>query len=148
MPSPVDLNVKKRQLAHLRLDHLQLCGPVSRKGRYLYIAGRCDVCGQTRLYLVNNLQTRRTKRCRCQRPSKYHNPVARVFGQRYDTIRQRYGHRKAFPDRASFIHHMLALASRTRPKIRTVKQLRQFRITRLDHRRGFQEGNLCLVRAP
>jgi hypothetical protein len=149
MPSPVDLKTKKRQLARLQLDHLQLCGPISRKGRYLYIAARCDFCGQTRLYLVTNLQTGRTKRCRCQRPAKYdNNPLAKIFGQRYDTIRQRHGDQRSFPDRPSFIRHMLALAARTHPKIITPNQLRQFRITRLDARRGFQPGNLQLVRAP
>jgi hypothetical protein len=149
MPSPVDLDTKRKQVASLRLDHLQLLGPVSRLGRHLYIAGRCGICGQTRLYLVNNLQARRTKRCRCQRSVKYgRNPLAEVLGQRYDAIRQRHGHHSNFPDRASFIWEMLALAARNRPEIRTPKQLRKFRITRLNNRRGFEKGNLCLVRAP
>jgi hypothetical protein len=43
---------------------------------------------------------------------------------------------------------MLALAARSRPKIRTPKQLREFRITRSNKSRGFEKGNLCLVRAP
>ena len=146
MASPVDLGAKRKQLASLRLDHLQLLGPLSRVGRYLYIAGRSDICGQTRLYLVNNLQARRTKRCRCQRSVKYdRNPLAEVIGERYDAIRQRHGHHSNFPDRASFIRYMLALVAKTRPKIGTPKQLREFRIMRLDKRRGFEKRNLCLL---
>lgn len=149
MSSPVDLDAKRKQLASLRLDHLQLLGPVSRLGRYLYIAGRCDICGQTRLYLVNNLQVRRTKRCRCQRSVKYgRNPLAKVLGQRYDTIRQRHRNQSNFPDRASFIRHMLALAATTHPKITTPNQLKKFRITRLNKHRPFAKGNLQLSRAP
>jgi hypothetical protein len=41
---------------------------------------------------------------------------------------------------------MLALVARTRPKIETPKQLREFRITRVDKRRGFEKGNVCLLR--
>jgi hypothetical protein len=39
---------------------------------------------------------------------------------------------------------MLALAAKTRPKIETPKQVREFRIMRLDKRRGFEKRNLCL----
>jgi hypothetical protein len=42
--------------------------------------------------------------------------------------------------------YMLALAAKIRPKIETPKQLREFRIMRLDKRRGFEKRNLCLLR--
>jgi hypothetical protein len=81
--------------------------------------------------------------------------VAKVFGQRYDAIQQRLPKkrseddtRSSFPNREAFVLYMLELAAKTRPKIKTPKQLREFRITRLNKRRGFEKGNLRLVRAP
>jgi hypothetical protein len=76
------------------------------------------------------------------------NPLAKIFGQRYDAIRQRHGSINSFADRKAFISYMLALADTMHPKVRTAKQLRDFRIQRIKDRRGFEKGNLQLGRAP
>lgn len=145
MPAAVDLLARRKALKKLPLGHLTLSGPVRRRGAHLYIHAVCSACGVKREYVVNNLLSGRTCDCRCQRSLKYRSPLAKVFGQRYDALRQRLPNRARVPNREAFVHYMLALAANTKPTIRTAKQLRRFRIQRMNDRRGFEKGNLCLV---
>jgi hypothetical protein len=148
MPSAINLARRRKQLQQLPLGHLTICGPVFRRGAHQYIRAHCSVCGAKRRYLVSNLLSGGTTDCRCQRSVKYDkNPLAKVFGQRYDAIHQRHGKLSDFPYREAFIRYMLALADRARPKIRTAKELRDFRIQRINDRRGFEKGNLRLVKS-
>jgi hypothetical protein len=149
MPRAINLATRRKQLKQLPLGHLTLVGAVFRRGAHQYVCARCSVCGAKRGYLVSNLLSGGTTDCRCQRSVKYgKNPLAKVFGQRYDTIRQRFPNKAALPKREAFVRYMLELAAVAEPRISTVKQLRRFRIQRLSNRRGFEKGNLCLVRAP
>jgi hypothetical protein len=157
MPAAIDLVARRKQLEQLPLGHLTLIGPVRRRGAHLYITATCSACGRRRKYVVNNVLRGRTTDCQCQRAVKYGNkPLATIFGQRYDAVqrrlpnkkRSRHDDRSGFPDREAFVRYMLDLATRNRPKITTPKQLRKFRITRLNKRRGFEKGNLGLVRGP
>jgi|ERR1041384_842408 hypothetical protein len=149
MPAAIDLVTRRKELEQVSLRHLTLVGPVHRRGAHLYIHARCSVCGVKREYLDNNLLRGKTRDCRCQRRVKYgQNPLARIFGQRYDAIRYRYGKKAGLPSREDFVRHMSALAATAKPKIRIAKELRKFRIQRVDDRRGFKKENLRLVRAP
>jgi len=73
------------------------------------------------------------------------NPLAKVFGQRYDAIRQRFGKKAGLGEREAFVRYMLAMVAVAKPKIRTARQLRQFQIQRVNRERGFEEGNLELT---
>jgi hypothetical protein len=149
MPRSVNLIERRKQLMQLPLGHLTLYGPVFRHGKHQYIRARCSACRAKHRYVVNNLLRGRTTDCRCQRSVKYsRHPLAGVFGQRYDAIRQRFRNKAELPRRETFVRYMLELAAIAEPKIRTVKQLRTFRIQRLNDRRGFEKGNLSLVRPP
>jgi hypothetical protein len=149
VPRAINLATRRKQLKQLPLGHLTLVGDVFRRGAHQYVCASCSACGAKRGYLVSNLLSGGTTDCRCQRSVKYgKNPLAKVFGQRYDTIRQRFRNEAALPKREAFVRYMLELAAVTQPRISTVKQLRHFRIQRLSERRGFEKGNLCLVRAP
>lgn len=148
MPAPVDLKQRRNELQRLPLGSLRLTGSVYRRGKHLYILGRCSLCGEKREYAVNNLISGRTKGCRCQRAVKYkRNPLATVFGQRYDAIRHRVGNKDCPLTRETFVNYMIALADAARPKIVTAKQLRRYRIERANPRRGFEIGNLRLTRS-
>jgi hypothetical protein len=149
MPAAVDLAKRRKELGRLPLGHLGLRGRVHRRGKHLYIRARCSACGHEREYAVNNLLSGRTTDCRCQRGLKYgRNPLADIFGHRYDTIRQRVGRRRCGLNRQEFVNYMIKLAGTARPKITTAKRLRQYRIERANQRRGFEIGNLRLVRSP
>jgi hypothetical protein len=149
MPRVVNLAARRKQLEQLPLGHLTLVGRVLRVGAHQHVYAVCSACGAKRRYLVSNLLSGGTTDCRCQRSLKYNkNPLAKVFGQRYDAIRQRFAKKAALPEREAFVRYMLELAAVTQPKISSVKQLRNFRIQRLSHRRGYEKGNLRLVRAP
>jgi hypothetical protein len=149
MPRAINLATRRNQLKQLPLGHLALVGPVFRRGAHQYVCARCSACGAKRRYLVSNLLSGGTTDCRCQRSLKYaKNPLAKVFGQRYDAFRQRFPNKAVLPKREPFVRYMLELAAVAEPRISTVKQLRNFRIQRLSKRRGFEKGNLCLVRAP
>jgi hypothetical protein len=155
--APIDLDTRRKELEQLPLGHLTLVGRVRRRGAHLYIRAICSRCGRIRKYVVNNLLRGRTTDCRCQRSLKYeNNALAKVFGQRYDAIRQRGSKkpdserddRSVFANREAFVRYLLELAAKTHPEIRTAKQLRKFQIHRLNKRRGFEKGNLRLVRGP
>jgi hypothetical protein len=149
MPAPVDLTKRGKDLRQLPLGALRLIGPVYRRAKHLYIKAGCSVCGQKREYAVNNLLSGRTKNCRCQRAVKYErNPLARIFGQRFDAIRQRGDKNKCRLSREEFVNYLLQLSAAARPKITTPKQLRTYRIERANRNRGFEIGNLRLTKSP
>jgi hypothetical protein len=149
VPGATNLIIRRKQLTRLPLGHLTLYGPVFRRGAHQYIRAKCSACGAKRRYLVSNLLSGGTTDCRCQRSVKYNkNPLAKIFGQRYDAIRQRFPDKIGFANREAFVRYLLDLAAVIEPKITTVKQLRTFRIQRLSTRRGFEKGNLRLVKAP
>jgi hypothetical protein len=149
MSAAIDLVTRRKELEQLPLGHLTLVGPVFRHGAHQYICARCSACGVKRQYVVNNLISGRTRDCRCQRAVKYKkNPLARIFGQRYDAIRNRLRNKSGLPQREAFVRYMLAVAASSQPNIRTAKHLRKFRIQRVNDRGGFEKGNLRLVRAP
>ncbi len=98
---------------------------------------------------MNNLLSGRTSNCRCQRALKYEgNPLAIIFGQRFDAIRQRVGKSKCPLRRAQFVNYLIKLAAAARPKITRPNQLRAYRIERANKQRGFEIGNLRLVKSP
>lgn len=149
MSHTVNFTDRLKLLKQLPLGHLAVVGPVFRRGAHRYVYAHCSACGAKRPYLVSNLLSGGTTDCRCQRSIKYgKNPLAKVLGQRYDAIRQRLPDKIGFPNREAFVRYMLELADVAQPKINSVRQLRNFRIQRLSQRRGFEKGNLRLVRAP
>jgi hypothetical protein len=149
MPAPIDLTKRRKDLRQLPLGALTLTGPVYRRAKHLYVKASCSVCGQKREYAVNNLLSGRTKNCRCQRAVKYEgNPLARIFGQRFDAIRQRGGKKKCPLSREEFVNYLLKLSASAQPRITTPKQLRAYKIERANRNRGFEIGNLRLTKSP
>lgn len=147
MPVAVDLAKRRKELEQLPLGHLALRGRVRRRGKHLYVRARCSACGREREYAANNMLSGRTTDCRCQRGLKYgRNPLADVFGHRYDAIRQRVGKRGCPLSRQEFVNYMIELARTARRKITTARQLRKYRIERANQHRGFEKGNLRLIK--
>ena len=161
MPSAVDLAKRRKELEQVPLGHLKLRGPVFRRGAHLYILASCSACGLKREYVVNNVLSGRTRDCRCQRSVKYgKNPLARVFGQRYDTIRQRClnksnfvyssyggtGIKCNFETREGFVRYLLRIVAEKHPEIKSARTLAVYDIERIRPNGHFQPGNLRLVR--
>jgi hypothetical protein len=161
MPAAVDLVTRRRELEQLPLGHLKLGRPVFRRGAHLYIRATCSACGVKRRYVVNNLLSGRTTDCRCQRAVKYNkNPLAKIFGHRYDAIRQRClnkshpsyakyrqsGIRCQFTSREEFVRYLLRIVAEKHPEIKNAKALASYEIERIRPKGHFHPGNLRLVR--
>jgi hypothetical protein len=150
MPAAVDLSTRRKELGQLPLGHLTLVGPIFRRGGQMYIRARCSACGRQREYVVSNFLSGRTRDCRCQRSLKYaRNPLAKIFGHRYDAIRQRCRKGKVkcrFARREEFIRYLLQVVAEKHPEIKTAKTLAHYEIERIRFSGHFQAGNLRLVR--
>ena len=161
MPSTINLATRRKELEQLPLRHLKLRGPVFRRGAHLYIRATCSACGLKREYVANNVLSGRTRDCRCQRSVKYgKNPLARVVGQRYDTIRQRClnksnfvyssyggaGIKCNFETREGFVRYLLRILAKKHPEIKSARTLAAYDIERIRPNGHFQPGNLRLVR--
>jgi len=161
MSGTVNLATRRKELEQVPLGHLKLRGQLFRRGAHLYIRATCSACGLKREYVVNNLLSGRTRDCRCQRSVKYDkNPLARVFGQRYDTIRQRClnksnfvyssyggaGIKCNFETREEFVRYLLRIVAEKHPEIKSAKTLAAYDIERIRPKGHFQPGNLRLVR--
>lgn len=150
MPSAVDPITRRKELEQLPLGHLTLHGNVFRRGKHIFIRARCSACGRQREYVVSNFLSGRTRDCRCQRSVKYErNPLATIFGHRYDAIRQRCRKGKiksAFRNREEFVRYLLEIVAEKHSEIKTAKNLAHYGIERIRPSGNFQAGNLRLVR--
>lgn len=78
--------IRSRDLGTLRLtSDVVVRGARSRQ----YVEFYCTACKTTRELLVDNIISGKTRNCRCQRNVKYHDPRAKVLGERYDAMVQR-----------------------------------------------------------
>ena len=162
MPAPCDLEEKRRKLEMLSQLRLELRGGVFRQDGHLMIRAYCNFCKNEREYSVNNLEKGKTTGCVCQRRVKHRGkPMAKIFGERFDAIKQRcnnprsssyrwYGGRGIrceFLDRDAFVCYMLELVAKEYPQITSVDDLRKYEIDRTDNDDNYKRGNLRLVSA-
>lgn len=64
-------------------------GTIRREKSIRKVDALCSACGQLFNLYVDNLLSKKTTNCRCQRRKKYHSPNAKTLGQRYDAMVQR-----------------------------------------------------------
>jgi hypothetical protein len=90
-PKAIDLREREKELLHWRLGTLTLLSGTLRRAERSrqVIKASCSACGLTRELLVDNVISKKTTGCRCQRGKKYFDPRSDTLGARYDAMVQR-----------------------------------------------------------